>query len=141
MGENRIDFVFDPANENINGLDDSFRIRCNISAYVREGNYVYLKPEQLVIDIPFSMRNSQLDSPGEEYVKKIKEAEKEHEGAYSTLISNLDSAMVMLQNICSIKQMLDYAELAGTLVQGAGMTMNAIVPGSGLGLRSEKHTS
>ncbi|MGV8150573.1 MAG: hypothetical protein ACP5NV_02490 [Candidatus Woesearchaeota archaeon] len=127
IGENhRIDFTFDPSFENYNMLGDNTKVVCNISAYVQKGDYVYRKPQVLTIEIPFKLRNSQLDAPGEEYVKKIQEVEKSTTSDYSILIANLDSFMVTAQNFCTLKSTLDYAGLAGVGVQLAGMSLSAI---------------
>ncbi|GIU69734.1 MAG: hypothetical protein KatS3mg002_0970 [Candidatus Woesearchaeota archaeon] len=95
--DHRIDFTFATSSGNYNIFEDDTRVLCNISAYVREGKYVYKKPQILIIEIPFQLRNSQLDAPGEEYVKKIKDIEKSTTSDYSMLIANLDSFMTKAQ--------------------------------------------
>lgn len=131
IGDNhRIDLTFDPSNNNANGIDDNFKIICNISAFQRVGTYVYSNPQQLVIEMPFSLKNSQLDTPGEQYVKKIRETEASLNGSGTKLIKELDKALVMLQKICNTKQFIDYAGMAGVVVQTAGIGLNALGFGS-----------
>ncbi|MEM4637921.1 MAG: hypothetical protein QXK76_02780 [Candidatus Woesearchaeota archaeon] len=132
IGNNhRIDFTFGQSAGSYNKFSDDTKVVCNISAYVREGKYVYKKPQILPLEITFNLRNSQLDAPGEEYVNKIKSLEKSTENDYSKLIKTLDDAMVKLQNICTIKEKLDYAGMSGVVIQLAGFAL----PGFGNGLK------
>lgn len=130
IGDNhRIDFTFSDVG-NYNGLDDKFRIICNVSAYVREGKYVYAKPQILKVDAVFAFRNSQLDAPGEQFVKKIKETEQSVNSTTAKLVRELDSVLVTVQNFCSLKTYLDYAQITGVAVQTAGIAMGTFLPGS-----------
>lgn len=132
IGNNhRIDFTFGQSAGSYNKFSDDTRVVCNISAYVREGKYVYKKPQILPLEITFNLRNSQLDAPGEEYVNKIKSLEQSTENDYSKLIRTLDDAMVKLQNICTLKEKLDYASMSGVAIQLAGFAL----PGFGNGLK------
>lgn len=123
--ENRIDFTFG-SSESYNMFSDGTRVICNVSAYVREGKYVYNTPQILPIEIKFTLRNSELSAPGEEYVKRIKELEESTTSDYSSLLANLDSFMVTAQNICTIKGKLDYAEMTGVGIQLAGMGLGLV---------------
>lgn len=121
--DHRIDFTFGQSAGGYNMFGDDTRVVCNVSAFVREGKYVYKKPQVLMIEIPFKLRNSQFDAPGEEYVNRIKDLEESTTDDYSTLIQNLDSFMVTAQNICTIKNTLDYAGMSGVAIQLAGYAL------------------
>lgn len=128
IGDNhRIDFTFGQSAGGYNKFADDTRVVCNVSAFVREGKYVYKKPQILMIEIPFKLRNSQFDAPGEEYVKRIKALEESTTDDYSKLIQNLDAFMVAAQNICTIKNTLDYAGMSGVAVQLAGFALGPLL--------------
>jgi hypothetical protein len=127
----RIDLTFDPANDQTNAMDDSFTILCNISAYQRVGKNVLSNPQILIVEMPFTLRNSQLSAPGEQYIKKIQDTEKSLNGSTQKLITDLNKKLVFVQKICDSKQFLDYAQLSGVVVQTAGMGLNMAFPGAG----------
>jgi hypothetical protein len=125
--DHRIDFTFSPSFSSFNMFTDGTKVLCNVSAYVSEGKSVFKKPQILMIEIPFTLRNSQFDSPGEEYVQKIQDLEESTTSDYSSLIANLNKYMVTAQNICTVKNTVDYAGMSGVAIQLAGMALGPIL--------------
>ncbi|HIH32471.1 TPA: hypothetical protein HA235_07240 [Candidatus Woesearchaeota archaeon] len=127
VGEiNRIDFNFNDID--INLLDNDFRIVCNISANVQRGNFVYNKPQYLMLEVPFNLRNSRLGEPGESFVNKIK---KEEEGfMYSfEVLGFVNNVLPKLQRICDLRRYTDMGSFAADAIGLVGQTVTPVIPG------------
>ncbi|MGV8141611.1 MAG: hypothetical protein ACP5NW_04190, partial [Candidatus Woesearchaeota archaeon] len=137
----RLDLRF-ADNTDPNMLDNTFKIRCNISVIVKEGDYIFKKPQELTLEMPFEIRNSKLCNPGETInvqtgegacnpgerlgakIKEIEEKGKiknEWRGKISDLIPKL-------QKICSMR---NYVGEAATAAQVVSMVANGISIGTG----------
>ncbi len=125
---NRLDLTFDAID--VNALHDSFTIFCNISAYVQEGNNVYRKPQILVTESTFTLKNSKLGEPGQAFVDKIKEVENRANSTTYQWIGKLNSWITTLQSICDVKQYLDMADQAGVAIKLVGMVTQSIDGGA-----------
>jgi len=133
--QNRIDFVF-RSPINANQIANNFVLSCNISAYIQENDYMYNKPQILNIQIPMSMRNSKLDTPGEEFAKKIKDTQDSvNNNDLYKMTKTLDKAMATTQKLCDMKRYVDYAQMAGTAMQIAGSAI-PFLPGVSQSLSS-----
>jgi len=130
--KNRIDFMFskdlDPSF--INGIDNEFKISCNISAMVQEGNEVYTKPQILTIEIPFVFRNSALPTPGQAITDKIK-AQENNDWVKFEMLGTLNKLVATLQTICQFKTYLEAGQFMGTAIGVAGDMLKGVSFGLG----------
>lgn len=130
---NRLDFTFDAID--VNALHDSFTIYCNISAIVQEGNDIYRKPQILVTESTFTLKNSKLGEPGQAFVDKIKETEKSVNTTEWQTINKIDDLLVKAQKICDMKQYIDMAQMGGVVIEMVGVGINVVAPGVGEGTK------
>ncbi|MGV8171267.1 MAG: hypothetical protein ACP5OA_01065, partial [Candidatus Woesearchaeota archaeon] len=131
----RIDFKFKD-NALVNALGDDFTILCNISAMVREGNYIYKKPQLLQVEIPFKLVNTKLCktgeklgsscTPGEQLGKKIESVEKNWK-VRADFISKIGAWIPKLQKVCNMRGTLGDASATAVAVS---MITNGISVGT-----------
>ena len=132
----RLDLLFvDNADPNI--WDDKFTIVCNISVTVKVDNYVYRKPQQLTLEMPFELVNSKLCdtgqkinlqtleggcNPGVRLGRKIQKAE-ENWLVRQEWMSTVSSLIPKLQKLCSAR---NYIGEASTTAQFVSMVANGV---------------
>jgi hypothetical protein len=127
----RIDLIFGSGGAiDANTIADSFKIYCNITAYVREDTVFYEKPQILTLEIPMTMRNSKLGTPGQAFMDKIKDSE---DGFLYKLevLGLLNNWLPKLQKICRINDYMNMAAFAGNIVSTVG---NILTPAIGPGM-------
>jgi len=130
---NRIDIVFksgdgDIINVNqIAPLTNIFVLSCNISAYVQEGNYIYKQPQIITLKIPIVMKNSKLNTPGEEFASKIKKIDDERANSdYTKVLSTINNAMGKVQQICDMQSYITQAQMAGVAIAATGVVIGKV---------------
>ena len=122
---NRMDFIFDD-NIAVNDLPDNFMAYCNISAYVKQGTVVYQNPQTLMVEIPFSLRNAKLGTPGTVFANKINDATDSF--LYKAQILGLaNSILPKIQRICEIKNYFAMASFAGSLISTVGAAVSPVI--------------
>ena len=121
----RIDFQFDK-NIRVNDLPNLFYAYCNISAYVQEDKFVYKNPQNLVLKIPFQMRNSKLGTPGQALQDKIS---REEDGfAYKfQLLGIVNSWLPKIQKLCQIKDYFNMGLFGANIISAAGDIVKPVV--------------
>jgi hypothetical protein len=127
-----------------NMLDDEFTISCNVSAIVKEDNYIYKNPQKLQLDMTFKTSNSKLCDTGEKINietleggcnpgmvlgEKIKKQENRMI-LKSKWMNTISEWMPKLQKFCGMRNSLVDATNAA---QMASMVLNAVSIGTGNG--------
>ncbi|HYD03797.1 MAG TPA: hypothetical protein VEC16_05880, partial [Alphaproteobacteria bacterium] len=127
----RIDFTFHE-NTDPNVLADEFEIECNISAIVKEGDYIYKNPQQLALRIPFKLSNTKLCNegqdctPGERIGKKIADAE-DNFLVRAEILGTVGSIIPKIQKICDLR---GYVTQGAAGAQILSMAANAVSIGT-----------
>jgi hypothetical protein len=123
----RIDLKFND-NTDPNILDNDFIISCNVSVIVKEGNDIFKNPQQLQLDIPFTLINTKLCKVGEDctpgavFGQKIKEVE-DNWLVKAELMGTLNKWIPKLQSICKLR---DYFAMAKFFTNLASVAANAV---------------
>ncbi len=140
---NRIDYTFNTALDAtyINKITNDFKIVCNISAVVKEGNTVYTNPQILQIEVPFTLRNAALPNPGQEIADKIKAQQNNFFVKDLAFLSTLDKLAGTLQTLCQFHSLLDAGKflgnsiaVAGNIVSGVGIPIGQGMTGTGMSI-------
>lgn len=130
--DNRVNFIF-KSKSRTNSFHNQFNVVCNMSIVVADSRGVYENPEQEILTFTFNLKNSQLGSPGERFVKKMQKYE-DNALVNSKILDIANKFYGTASDICSIGAVLDIGEAAAVTLSIAGLAVEVITAGASTAL-------